>query len=163
MVCFQCGCEQVAPAQFCRQCGVGLAGPAFAYGLPRRVTDNLQPLAIAWFMLGAIRLVGGVIAVFSMHWFARSGFFGVGYPEFMPSMLHAVMPFVLFFSAVMGGASLLVGWGLRERRPWARGFAIFMGLLALFKFPFGTAIGIYTLWVLVPGASAAEWRTIEQA
>jgi hypothetical protein len=32
-----------------------------------------------------------------------------------------------------------------------------MGILALLKFPFGTALGIYTLWVLAPQASAVEW------
>jgi hypothetical protein len=35
-----------------------------------------------------------------------------------------------------------------------------LGVLALIKIPFGTALGIYTLWVLAPRASWAEWETM---
>ena len=47
-----------------------------------------------------------------------------------------------------------------ERRPWARMLAIVLGVLALFKVPLGTALGVYTLWVLAPATSEAEWRAI---
>ena len=33
-------------------------------------------------------------------------------------------------------------------------------ILSLIKIFFGTALGIYTLWVLVPGASGAEYDDI---
>jgi hypothetical protein len=32
--------------------------------------------------------------------------------------------------------------------------------LALLKFPFGTALGIYTLWVLAPSTSGMEYDAI---
>lgn len=35
--------------------------------------------------------------------------------------------------------------------------AIMLGILTLIKIPFGTALGIYTLWVLAPQASGVEW------
>jgi hypothetical protein len=38
--------------------------------------------------------------------------------------------------------------------------AIIAAILALIKFPFGTALGIYTLWVLAPGASGLEYDAI---
>ena len=37
---------------------------------------------------------------------------------------------------------------------------VVLSILALFKIPLGTALGIYTLWVLAPAASEAEWRAI---
>jgi hypothetical protein len=37
-----------------------------------------------------------------------------------------------------------------------------MGLLSLVDIPFGTAVGIYTLWVLAPSESEAEYRLISQ-
>jgi hypothetical protein len=46
---------------------------------------------------------------------------------------------------------------------WARTTAIVIGILALFHPPFGTALGIYTLWVLLPGESAAEYDRMSQA
>lgn len=34
---------------------------------------------------------------------------------------------------------------------------IVIGILALVRFPFGTALGIYTLWVLAPNPSGREY------
>jgi hypothetical protein len=38
--------------------------------------------------------------------------------------------------------------------------AIIAGILALWHIPFGTALGIYTLWVLLPATSEAEYRNL---
>jgi hypothetical protein len=54
-------------------------------------------------------------------------------------------------------AGLATGWGLLERKPWARTLTIILGILALPNLPFGTALGIYTLWVLLPAESEAEY------
>jgi hypothetical protein len=56
--------------------------------------------------------------------------------------------------------ALVAGFGLLNRRPWGRVVAIIAGILALIKFPIGTAQGIYTLWVLAPGASGLEYDAI---
>jgi hypothetical protein len=45
-----------------------------------------------------------------------------------------------------------------ERRPWARSLAIVLAVIALLHPPFGTALGIYTLWVLLPTESEDEYR-----
>ena len=45
-----------------------------------------------------------------------------------------------------------------QREPWARMLAIVLGVLNLFDLPFGTALGIYTLWVLLPAESEREYR-----
>jgi hypothetical protein len=46
------------------------------------------------------------------------------------------------------------------RQPWGRVLAIIFAILALIHLPLGTALGIYTLWVLAPGASADEYAAI---
>jgi hypothetical protein len=51
----------------------------------------------------------------------------------------------VFVWAVPG---LVVGIGLLKRQPWARIFGIVMSVLSLMHVPFGTALGIYGLWVL---------------
>ena len=43
---------------------------------------------------------------------------------------------------------LVVGIGLLKLRPWARILGIVMSALDLTHIPFGTALGIYGLWVL---------------
>ncbi len=41
------------------------------------------------------------------------------------------------------------GIGLLRRRPWARILALIVGAIDLLDIPLGTALGIYTLWVLM--------------
>jgi hypothetical protein len=43
---------------------------------------------------------------------------------------------------------LVAGWGLLKLASWARILAIVLSILNLIFFPFGTALGIYGLWVL---------------
>jgi len=44
--------------------------------------------------------------------------------------------------------SIIIGIGLMRLRPWARIAGIVISMLSLMMFPFGTAIGVYGLWVL---------------
>ena len=80
-------------------------------------------------------------------------------------------PQIRFFMAPMAGGlgvflsataviELAAGWGPLERRPWARMFAIVIGCLSLVSFPFGTALGIYTLWVLASAGADAEYERL---
>jgi hypothetical protein len=77
-------------------------------------------------------------------------------PHFVPGLVRGIGGFFML-SAVAGA---IAGWGLIERRTWARTLAIVLGALALFDFPLGTGLGIYTLWVLASSSSEMEYRTI---
>ena len=59
--------------------------------------------------------------------------------------------------AMFGVVHLVLAYGLFERETWARMLGLAMGFLALLRFPLGTALGIYTLWVLLPEESGAEY------
>jgi hypothetical protein len=61
----------------------------------------------------------------------------------------------IFF--VVALANLITGWGLLRVRPWGRMLALVMGFIALLHPPFGTALGIYTLYVLLPSDAGAEY------
>lgn len=57
---------------------------------------------------------------------------------------------------VLGGCLSLVsipgvicGIGLLQRKAWARVLVLVLGCINLVNFPLGTALGIYTLWVLI--------------
>jgi uncharacterized membrane protein (DUF2068 family) len=80
----------------------------------------------------------------------------VSMPAFVAPFLGAIGMVLLGFAIV--GA--IAGWGLIARRPWARMLAIVLGCICLIHIPFGTALGIYTLWVLVPGDADAEYRSV---
>lgn len=59
--------------------------------------------------------------------------------------------FVVFAAALaLGGwANAWIGRGLRQRRASARTGALAISVVNLFVLPFGTALAIYTYWVLL--------------
>jgi hypothetical protein len=60
-----------------------------------------------------------------------------------------IFSFVAFGEPIFAILCLSAGWGLLASRPWARRFTIFLGCWMLVAFPFGTALGIYTLHALM--------------
>jgi uncharacterized membrane protein (DUF2068 family) len=64
------------------------------------------------------------------------------------------------FLGIFGLIHLILAWGLYEHTTWARPLGIVIGFLALIRFPLGTALGIYTIWVLLPEASRVECEQI---
>lgn len=67
------------------------------------------------------------------------------------------------FAAVMLGGmavlQLILGWGLLSKKQWARILGIILGVISLIRFPLGTALGIYTLWVLLSKDGSAEFAS----
>lgn len=61
------------------------------------------------------------------------------------SVIGTTVSLVLVTLAIPG---LVAGYGLLTRKSWGRILAIVVGILSLINFPLGTAVGIYTLWVL---------------
>jgi hypothetical protein len=59
---------------------------------------------------------------------------------------------------IVAAGGICVGWGLMERLPWARGVAVVLGVITLFHPPFGTALGIYTLWVLLANDAGPQYN-----
>jgi hypothetical protein len=47
-----------------------------------------------------------------------------------------------------------------HREQWARTVAIILGVISLFNVPFGTALGIYTLWVLLSPNADQEYLAL---
>lgn len=67
------------------------------------------------------------------------------------ALLEWLIPFIqviaicgIVFFAI---PSLIAGAGLLLGKSWALTLALVMGCFKLFSFPFGTALGIYTIWV----------------
>ncbi len=70
----------------------------------------------------------------------------------------------LIFDVAFSLLVLLGGRGLLNRDTWSRPLMLVLGALMIFKFPFGTALGIYTVWVLWSADSDsyfAHYRRVE--
>src|SRR5262249_8500736 len=48
-----------------------------------------------------------------------------------------------------GAAHIVVGVPLRRHRPWSRLVALMLGAVDLLLLPYGTALGIYAIWILL--------------
>ena len=49
----------------------------------------------------------------------------------------------------VGVHSIVGGFALLQRRPWARILVLILSFLSLINIPIGTAYGIYAIWVLM--------------
>jgi hypothetical protein len=50
---------------------------------------------------------------------------------------------------LFGGVHIWLGTRVRTFREWARAFAIVLAIVNLVLLPFGTGLGIYSLWALL--------------
>ncbi|MEK7407092.1 MAG: hypothetical protein AAB225_18625 [Acidobacteriota bacterium] len=60
--------------------------------------------------------------------------------------------------AVISLPGIIAGVGLLQFREWARILTIVLSALNLLNIPFGTALGIYGLWVLLSDATQPLFR-----
>ncbi|HET8548406.1 MAG TPA: zinc ribbon domain-containing protein [Bryobacteraceae bacterium] len=160
MFCTRCGRQLPENENFCPTCGNQLRAAAAAPLMPRqnRIAGHIRLLGILWLAVSAFRMLPGIIIMTMM----KSGFpFGgdPDVPPFLPKLLE-MMGAMFVLTGILG---LIAGVGLLMRKSWARIFAIVIGILGLIDMPFGTALGIYTLWVLLPAESETQYRQISQA
>jgi hypothetical protein len=175
MVCQACGVPVAEQVHFCPKCGFQVTAVRPTYApyptsvpmLVPRVQRNLQTLGILWCVFGAYRVIGGLVGMFVLRMVTMHGFDGDGFPMSWgfgrmagPTWMSSLIPFVAVYTVVVAALALFVGYSLLTRRPWGRTLGIVVGILTLLKPILGTALGIYTLWVLAPATSGMEYDSI---
>jgi hypothetical protein len=174
MFCDGCGCQLNENAQFCSACGKPLAAPPMTRPMhplgDGRVNRHLKTVASLWMTYGILRFM-------EMAWILVIGRAFLpplirdiassveGFPSGFPldRLISGGLAFAGFWVGMFAVLEVVVAWGLFERRQWARVLALVLGFLALLRFPFGTALGIYTLWVLLPASSGQEYDQLASA
>jgi hypothetical protein len=153
MFCSACGAQIQPHFTVCPNCHRAVP-TVVAVPLPGRLDHHLRILGTLWVIAGALFLIPGFVLLMI------SGVVRVAVPA-AETVGRTVAPLVLsmiggsFFLIAAGG--ILVGWGLLKHLPWARVAAIVLGFVSLLHPPFGTALGIYTLWVLLSDQSGMEY------
>ena len=152
MFCHLCGGQLQPGAAFCPSCAKPVGGGVPMMPQPGRIAGHVRLLGILWVALSAFRLIPGLIllALFSR----RMPFL----PPEVPFFVHGIVQTVGWLFLAGGVIGIIAGWGLLDRQPWARMLSIVLGCFNLIDMPFGTALGIYTLWVLLPARSEQEYR-----
>ena len=69
-------------------------------------------------------------------------------PEFVFGILALVGVISLFIYTLLAVPGLVAGYALLKRKSWAKTAGIVASVVSALSFPFGTAIGIYSLWSL---------------
>ena len=122
--------------------------------------SHLQLLGILWLAISAFNTIGGVVLyILANTLFAHLHEMGAP-PEAPIGFLRPLLSVIAVFVLAKAAVGFMAGWGLMHREPWARVIALVLGFLSLFNIPFGTAVGVYTLWVLLPAQSQREYDTL---
>lgn len=160
MFCNGCGATLQTGQRFCPQCGKELLGPIEAAQVHKgRVLEHIRLLGILWIAYSAFNLMGAlVLRLLGTTIFTYAPHGGPDWTFPFVRSIFAFMSIVIMVKAVFG---LVTGWGLLQRESWARMLAIVLAFISLFiNIPLGTALGIYTLWVLLPTKSEQEYDAV---
>jgi hypothetical protein len=127
---------------------------------------KIKTLGIVWFIYAGLSLARGIVALAFADAFL-SGRFGPwmqgpwgdgALPPmwFGPALLH----FAWMFLVVRACLAVVAGWGLLQHTPWGRIVAIVAAFLCMLKFPLGTAMGIWTLVMLLGYRNATLYEQL---
>ena len=101
--------------------------------------------------LGILFVIWGILSIlfglFIIMLFAMGGIIS-GEREAM-LVLTIIGSIIGGFALITGIPEIMSGVGLLKFKRWSRILAIIMAAINIIDLPFGTALGIYALWVLV--------------
>ncbi|HWR13944.1 MAG TPA: zinc ribbon domain-containing protein [Terriglobales bacterium] len=159
MYCTSCG-TPIAPQQaLCSKCGVPTSLGVMQGGA-RRVAEHYRLLAILTIVYSSLILIAGIFVLVIAR-VVLSGILGMASnapppPKFVFHLIALVGWLIL----AKGAVGMAAGIGLLNRVPWARTLTLIVGFLSLLSIPIGTAIGIYTIWVLLPSGAEREYNEL---
>ncbi len=162
MFCDQCGAQLQAGEKRCGRCGKPVLG---IVELRRsRVREHVRLVGILWMAYSALHVVAGVaVLVVANTIFGRVIHIPNGPPPEVTVWLRPLLSVIGWLILAKAAVGFFAGWGLLQREEWARVVALVVGFIALLNVPIGTALGIYTLWVLLPTQSDDEYKALAQA
>ncbi len=164
MFCDSCG-NPVQPGQkHCTGCGKQVLGRPLLAGRDR-VARHRQTLGILWIAYSAISLVSSVALFIIANTYGQLGRSlrpDVVLPH-LPAYLRPLTSFLAILLLTKAVAGIIAGVGVLQCHPWARVLALVVGFLSLLNIPLGTAVGIYTLWVLLAPKAGEEYRAMAKA
>lgn len=106
---------------------------------------HIQLIGILWIVYGGITFLAGMVGFFLL--------FGISmFPDVQagaPGILRLVALAVLFFVAILAIPKIIGGFFLLKKKEWSRILVLVLSFLSLFNFPLGTALGIYSLVILL--------------
>ena len=110
--------------------------------------DHNKLLAIFYFVLAGLQLVGGTIM--ALIYIVMGGAFmsasGREDEQIMGGVFMGVGVLIGLIMLALGGFTLLTASKVLKEKPIGRTLGIIISILVLFSIPIGTALGVYGLW-----------------
>ncbi len=127
---------------------------------------HITILAILNIVRGALLLLIGAIA---FVFFAGIG--TITGDSTAMGVLGLIGLLAAIFMGILAIPSILAGVGLLQRQEWGRILALVVGIISLIDVPIGTALGIYSIWLLMDdgtrtlfnGNARVQPLTVQQA
>jgi hypothetical protein len=158
MFCQNCGAQLGDAARFCAGCGRPLvvAGVVGARPTPAQsLGKHLRVMGILWAVYAGVRIIGAAWVLMFSHYFV---------PLLLQFLPHNPGPFefpmfhflkgIYVASAVYSVATAVIAawaaWALLQHERSGRTMALVAAFVSLISVPLGTAMGAYTLVILLP-------------
>ena len=115
---------------------------------------QINLIGILWIVMGGLSLLFGLMGFLLL--------FGISFipdmgPE-APFILRIVGSFAVFLFALMGVPKIIAGIGLLKKKEWARILTLIVSFISLLNIPLGTALGIYSIIILVKEESVQYFK-----
>jgi hypothetical protein len=117
--------------------------------------DHVKIIGILWIVFGAMSLLGAMFLFVLL--------FGISaipnLDPIAPGILRFVGLFLGSFLALLGLPKIIGGFGLLKGYEWGRILVLVVSFLSLLNIPFGTALGVYSIVILMNKDTAAQFTT----
>jgi hypothetical protein len=128
--------------------------------------SKVKTLGVFWIVYAGLNLLLGLagmafLRAWTSHWGWNHGPWSGGFP-FSPWFGPALLHFAFTVVWLRTGLAFAAGWGLIERTQWGRFVALVAAFLTILKFPFGTALAIFTLVLLLGYRNNALYAELQR-
>jgi len=105
---------------------------------------HVNLIGILYIAFGIMGLLSSIIVFIAI---AGGGFLsGDEEAMFITAIVATVLSLIIFVFSIPG---IIGGYGLMKSKNWARLLVLILGALNLLNIPFGTMLGVYTIWALL--------------
>jgi hypothetical protein len=130
----------------------------------RRVNEHYQMVGILEIVYSSLIALAGIFIVIMLRhllpFILAQHHDGPPPPPFVLEFIMPMISIIGWLVFAKGAIGVVAGIGLLNRAPWARTLTLVVAFLSLLSLPFGTAFGIYAIWVFLSSGAQREYEQL---